>query len=69
MFSTFVNDLYSERVKTKSVILKEFYKLFMNSLYGRLGINNTKTATICIEDNDLLYYEVICELTRISNTN
>nr|QVJ98103.1 hypothetical protein [Apium graveolens] len=53
-FKTFVNDLYNSRLKAKkdgNEGMSYVYKILMNSLYGRFGINPKMTITeICDQD-------------------
>jgi len=54
LFNSFVTDLYGNRLKAKkdgNTGLAYVYKILMNSLYGRLGINPRSTITeICNYD-------------------
>lgn len=48
LFSSFVTDLYGNRLKAKkdgNTGLAYVYKILMNSLYGRFGINPRSTIT------------------------
>jgi len=53
-FKTFVNDLYNSRLEAKkdgNEGMSYVYKILMNSLYGRFGINPKMTITeICNQD-------------------
>jgi hypothetical protein len=63
MFETFVTDLFSKRDKAKkegNSGLSYVYKILMNSLYGRFGINPRSTIT---EITDFSRYQELMMLS------
>jgi hypothetical protein len=59
-FINYVNQIYSLRLKTENEFLKYFYKLVMNSLYGRFGMRKKYQSTYY----DQIPYELISELKQ-----
>lgn len=53
LFSTFVNDMYNKRMKSKDDYESYMYKIFMNSLYGKFAEKRRQTHFIPIEDASL----------------
>ena len=45
--------MYNKRLMTKNKVENLIYKLLMNSLYGRFGINNEITKTKIIDKKDI----------------
>ena len=43
IFNNFVSDMYDARIKSKTKDENFFYKLIMNSLYGRFGLKNNNS--------------------------
>jgi hypothetical protein len=45
--------MYNKRLMTKNNVENLIYKLLMNSLYGRFGINKNKIKTKIIDKKDI----------------
>lgn len=50
LFSDFVNDMYEKRMKSKTMSDNKFYKVNMNSLYGKFAEKRRAVKYIDIED-------------------
>jgi len=55
IFDDFVKNF--ENLKKKDEIHKKFAKLIINSLYGRMGMNNMEEESLIIKKNDFRIYE------------
>lgn len=51
IFKDYVNDIYALRLKNRNTSLSSFYKLLLNSLYGRFGMSNLYSNTEIIDNN------------------
>lgn len=51
-FKSFVNDMYTLRLKYKDEPIENTIKLLMNSLYGRLGMKNNISRIKILDNND-----------------
>lgn len=50
IFREFVTDYYNKRLNSKSEYEREFYKILLNSLYGKMGQHRKHSEFIKIED-------------------
>ena len=72
LFEEFVNYFYDKRLKTTNDIDKHFYKIILNSLYGKLGQHRNHTDFISIEELDdqiLKHYIEHSEQSKIKYNN
>ena len=71
IFKDFVEDMYNKRLKSESSIENKIYKLIMNSLYGRFGMDIEKSNTIWdLDEVNMWCLEQYSEVSRqIDYTN
>lgn len=65
IFKEFIQDMYNNRLDSDNKTDNMLYKLIMNSLYGRLGMNNEYTKTEFVEEDDQWLYEVIYDVDSV----
>lgn len=65
VFKEFADYIYNERLKIKksNPVLAEYYKLILNSLYGKFGQNAFTSSQLCSELNDM--YKLLNNETNI----
>lgn len=73
LFEGYVTNLYKKRISSGKKVNNLFYKLLLNSLYGRFGMSHEYDKTIVTQDpsliNQLLLFNEIKSFNRVGSTN
>lgn len=65
IFESFITDLYDKRISTENELERNIYKLIMNSLYGRFGMDIYKFDTLWSEDEEKI--DILEEISDVKN--
>ena len=73
LFTSFIDTMYDNRIKNKDESLNIMFKLIMNSLYGRFGMNPNQQKTILTNTradfSDISQYYKIHGIKPVTNTD
>lgn len=69
LFKEYIEDMYQKRINSNNTIDNYVYKMLMNSLYGRFGLNNEITRTKFVEEKDLKIYEILYNVENYLTDN
>lgn len=63
LFEDYINDMYTNRMKSTNKTDNLIYKLLMNTLYGRFGMNQETSITKIIDKEKLPFYQLLFDIT------
>lgn len=69
IFKDYIEHFYYKRINSENLVDNYIYKMMMNSLYGRFGLNNEIDRTKFVSDEDIWLYEFLFKIEKKINNN